>query len=81
MFYKLPRVNYKYFVDGLEESIAIATSHYGKVFCLSDFNIIFIDIESPEYKYFPSMLYSCNLHQLVSEATHITDHSRSLMFI
>lgn len=81
VFYKPPKLNHKYFIDELEESIAIAMSHCDKIICLGDSNINFFDINSPAYKYFSSMLSSTSMLQLISDATHITNHSRTLIDI
>nr|CAH7734724.1 unnamed protein product [Callosobruchus chinensis] len=79
--YKPPTVNYKYFIDSLEVSFTIASTHSENILFLGDVNINFLSADSVATKYFNSMLTSLGLNQLVSEPTHITDHSTSLIDI
>nr|CAH7727550.1 unnamed protein product [Callosobruchus chinensis] len=79
--YKPPTVNYKYFINSLEVSFTIASTYSENILFLGDVNINFLSADSVATKYFNSMLTSLGLNQLVSEPTHITDHSTSLIDI
>nr|CAH7768669.1 unnamed protein product [Callosobruchus chinensis] len=79
--YKPPTVNYKYFIDSLEVSFTIASTYSENILFLGDVNINFLSADSVATKYFNSMLTSLGLNQLVSEPTHIANHSTSLIDI
>lgn len=73
--YRPPQTNFKYFVDELEESISICMQHEQQIYCLGDFNIDLLKVDSPEARYFLSMIESVNMHQVINEATHIGANS------
>nr|CAI5860348.1 unnamed protein product [Callosobruchus analis] len=79
VMYRPPHTNYKHFVDILEETLAICTIESDKVVCLGDININFLDTDLASTKYFSNMLEATGMHQIISEPTHITPVSCTLI--
>lgn len=77
--YKPPDLSYKYYIDALESSLTYVMSYSTNVICVGDVNVDFLKENSPAVKYFNSMLSSLEMNQLITEATHITPNSESLI--
>nr|CAH7748126.1 unnamed protein product [Callosobruchus chinensis] len=62
-----------------KETLSICMIESDKVLCLGDVNINFLDSDVAPTKYLSNMLESIGMHQIISEPTHITRVSSTLI--
>lgn len=77
--YKPPTVNYKYFIDELENSLVSLLPISDSVYCLGDFNIDCLNLTSPSTDYFLQFLDSVGLKQIIEQPTRLTRTSATLI--
>nr|CAH7731084.1 unnamed protein product [Callosobruchus chinensis] len=73
--YKPPQTSY--FIDSLETSLAM--SYADNIFCIGDVNVNFLNKDCVGTNYFNSMLSSLEMNQMITQATHISSTSESLI--
>lgn len=76
--YRPPWQDTNLFLDAITESLTSFTGYDGVVLT-GDFNINLLDTGSTKYKEFTLCMHSLGLKQLVSEPTHHTNHSSTLI--
>ncbi|KAL0869748.1 hypothetical protein ABMA27_005977 [Loxostege sticticalis] len=76
--YRPPLQDQELFLDAITESIASFTRADGLIL-LGDFNINLLEVGSRRYREFMQCIQSLNLVQLITEPTHFTDHSSTLI--
>lgn len=77
--YRPPNLDYKLFLNELEDSYATCIAVSDVVYCCGDFNIDMLKIDSPSTVYFNNFLNSINVHQLIDQPTRLTINSSSLI--
>ncbi|KAL0879290.1 hypothetical protein ABMA27_003069 [Loxostege sticticalis] len=76
--YRPPTQDVELFLDAITESITSFTGVDGLIL-LGDFNINLLEAGSGRCKIFMQCIQSLNLVQLITEPTHFTDHSGTLI--
>ncbi|KAL0879390.1 hypothetical protein ABMA27_003151 [Loxostege sticticalis] len=76
--YRPPTQDIELFLDAITESVTSFTKADGLIL-LGDFNINLLETGSGRCKIFMQCIQSLNLAQLITEPTHFTDHSGTLI--
>lgn len=76
--YRPPWLNVNVFLDGLTQTIA-SFAECDHLVILGDFNINLLDHSDSKSKLLLSFFDYFNLNQLITEPTHFTDHSQTLI--
>ncbi|KAL0879742.1 hypothetical protein ABMA27_003455 [Loxostege sticticalis] len=76
--YRPPTQDIELFLDAITESVTSFTKADGLIL-LGDFNINLLETGSGRCKIFMQCIQSLNLAQLITESTHFTDHSGTLI--
>lgn len=76
--YRPPWLNLDAFLTVLTETIATFTN-YDKIVLLGDFNVNMLECNSSKYITLTQFLYCFDLTNVVSQPTHFTSHSESLI--
>jgi hypothetical protein len=81
VFYNPPKTNNKFFIDELEQTLSWCSSVSDKLICFGDININMLSHTSVESVYFCNMLNVLDLQQIITDPTHITSSSKTLIDI
>lgn len=76
--YRPPQMNFKNFVDQLENSVSVAMSLADNIIILGDVNIDLL-MDSPASAYLNLMMESLEMTQMVVSATHLNSKSSTLI--
>lgn len=77
--YKPPTTNYSDFFVNLETTLSDIIPSVNHAFCLGDFNVNLLNINSAETAFVCDFLEGLGLHQIVDVPTRVTDSSVSLI--
>lgn len=78
--YRRPVQDVNIFLDGLSTSIS-SFSQYDKIILAGDFNIDMLNITTDKYRQLRDFVHSFSLTQIISEPTHFTNTSSTLIDI
>lgn len=77
--YRPPQLDYKTFLNDLEDSFTFCYSLSDTVICCGDFNIDLLKLEDSPTLFFNDFIDSLNVYQLVDEPTRLTEQTATLI--
>lgn len=77
--YRPPNLNYKVFIDELENSFIQCLEISDSIYCCGDFNLDLLRVDDPSVLYFSSFVESIGCTQLINSPTRVTKNTSTLL--